>query len=133
MLTLKGIGERAYKNCVRVGFRGKGVSEPSPLEIHALIHSEIAEATEEIRNKKWAFYLKGHDGEGNDTPDFETIEWQLSKHPGAKPEGEAVEFADAIIRILETAYTKGWDMDAILEAKMSYNETRPYKHGGKKL
>ncbi len=109
-LTLVGVGARAYINCVDKGFRGEGVKDPTPLEIHALVHSEIAEATEEVRNGKPYFYIEK-----------------------GKPEGEAVEYADALIRILENFQANEWDVNEIVKAKMDYNETRSYKHGGKKL
>jgi len=82
----------------------------TPLEIHALIHSEISEATEEVRNNK-EFYYKV-DG---------------------KPEGEAVELVDAIIRIMDYFAYKNWDLESILKTKVEYNRNRSYRHGGKKL
>jgi hypothetical protein len=108
--NLKEIGQRAYDHCVNVGFRGEGVTGPTPLEAHALIHTEIAEATEEVRNSKPHFYVEN-----------------------GKPEGEAIELADALIRICEIATNNGWDMDALVSKKMDYNETRGHKHGGKTL
>ncbi len=41
------------------------------------------------------------------------------------------ELADTIIRILDFAGGMGFDIDGALRAKMAYNETRPYRHGGK--
>lgn len=41
------------------------------------------------------------------------------------------ELADTIIRILDLAGGMGFDIQGALEAKMMYNETRPYRHGGK--
>jgi len=41
------------------------------------------------------------------------------------------ELADTIIRILDFAGGMGYDIDGALRAKMTYNETRPYRHGGK--
>jgi hypothetical protein len=82
----------------------------SALEIHALIHSEISEATEEVRsNRPSGMY---------------TCE--------GKPEGEPVELVDAVIRIMDYFGSKGWDLEGILMAKMEYNKTRSYRHGGKK-
>lgn len=80
----------------------------SDLECHMLIVSEVAEATEAVRNREPDFYVK--DG---------------------KPEGHSVELADALIRILDFAGYKGWDMDFIVKLKLDYNKTRSYRHGNK--
>ena len=99
------LAKEIHENAVSKGWWDQ---ERNPLEIHALIHSEISEATECARN-----------GE----PDFHVDE--------GKPEGEAVELADAVIRILDYAAKRGWDFDAVVKAKMEYNKTRPHRHGGK--
>lgn len=81
----------------------------SALEIHALIHSEISEATEEVRNgNDYVYYKQG------------------------KPEGEPVELVDTVIRIFDYFAFKGWNFEKILIKKMEYNENRKYRHGGKK-
>ncbi len=41
------------------------------------------------------------------------------------------ELVDTIIRILDFAGGMGYDIEGALRAKMAYNETRPYRHGGK--
>ncbi len=41
------------------------------------------------------------------------------------------ELVDTIIRILDLAGGMGYDIENALRAKMAYNETRPYRHGGK--
>ena len=46
---------------------------------------------------------------------------------------EAVELVDAVIRIADYFGSKGWDLEKIIKAKMSYNEGRPYRHGGKRF
>jgi NTP pyrophosphatase (non-canonical NTP hydrolase) len=81
----------------------------TPLEVHMLVVSEVAEATEAVRKGEAEYYFT----------------------EGGKPEGEAVELADAIIRILDYAEYSGWDMGDIIERKHEYNKTRPYRHGGK--
>lgn len=41
------------------------------------------------------------------------------------------ELADTMIRILDMAGGMGFDIEGALRAKMAYNKTRPYRHGGK--
>ena len=48
---------------------------------------------------------------------------------GEKPEGVAVELADAVIRIADLCGHLGIDLEAAIALKMDYNETRPFKHG----
>ena len=90
--------------------KGWHETDSGPLANHMLIVSEIAEATESVRH-----------GE----PD----EWIDDK---GKPQGEAVELADAVHRILDYFATKGWDLEAVLRRKLEFNKTRPYRHGGLK-
>lgn len=79
----------------------------------ALITTEVAEAIEEIRN--------GHAVDETYYPD------------GSKPEGVPSELADIVIRSLDAADVWGIDLYAIIDEKLRYNETRGYRHGGKKV
>ena len=103
-------------------------------EIVALCHSELSEALEEYRNARPMVYCIDPDVRvlqcGNYDNDIccHACNFKSGK---AKPEGIATEMADCIIRILDWAGAEGIDMDAIIRAKMDYNKTRPYKHGGK--
>jgi len=90
---------------------------PRPLEMHALMHSEISEATESVRNGEDAVWISNEDPGGLDY----------------KPEGEAIELMDCLIRILDRFGREGWNADAIYRQKMDYNKARPYRHGGKKI
>lgn len=83
----------------------------SEAEWAILAVSEIVEAFEEHRDGQDMVYL-GPDG---------------------KPEGLAVEYADALIRILHWFERNGLNPDEIVHMKMEYNEGRPYRHGGKKV
>lgn len=121
--------------------RSKGwyENERKPLEFHMLMVSEIAEASEEVRNKKPDLYFNSHnpnEGSTDINPQFNEDQMMkiFSRINGfAKPEGEAVEIADCLIRILDYAEYKGWNMEAIINLKMKYNETRSHRHGGKAL
>jgi NTP pyrophosphatase (non-canonical NTP hydrolase) len=85
-------------------------------ETLTLIHQELSEAFEEYRQGREfteVYYKPGTDGK-------------------MKPEGIPVELADVIIRILDFAGSVGIDLDSVLEEKMKYNATRPYRHGNLK-
>jgi len=84
------------------------------LEEIALVHSEVSEASEEYRaSTPFLYYSTEPDKEG-------------------KPEGIAVEFADAIIRMLNAAKQHNIPVIQALFEKADYNKTRPVRHGGKK-
>jgi hypothetical protein len=48
-----------------------------------------------------------------------------------KPEGFGIEAADLVIRIMDTCEFYGIALEDLIVMKMSYNETRDYRHGGK--
>lgn len=76
----------------------------------ALIHSEVSEALEEIRE---------------DQPMNET------RIINGKPEGFGVELADIVIRVCDIAMQAGVNLGAMVNLKMRYNKTRPAMHGKK--
>jgi len=75
----------------------------------ALMHSELSEALEGIR--------KGSQPDEH-CPDFTS---------------PAIELGDCIIRILDFAAWKGIPVISAMLAKADFNETREYRHGGKKF
>ena len=74
-------------------------------EMIALMHSELSEALEGLRH-------------GN--PPSDKIEGFSSVEE---------EFADCIIRILDTAEARNYRLIEAILAKLEYNSRRPYKHG----
>lgn len=85
---------------------------------------ELVEAQNELRNGKAVgdLYWVGEDGTEFPAPG--------GRFPaGKKPEGFGVECADAVIRILQMMAAYKLPVNAIFEAKIRYNETRPAKHG----
>ena len=81
----------------------------------ANFHSELSEAWELVR-------------EGRSMTEV----WMEKDKDGIeKPEGIPIELADCIIRILDTAFAYGMDMEEALQMKHEYNLKRPFRHGGK--
>lgn len=78
-------------------------------EMLALMHSELSEALEAWRDNQPGSCIVGD-----------------------KPEGWAIELADCVIRIFDTLYQAGHNPGVLIGQKMLYNETRPYRHGGKR-
>lgn len=75
-----------------------------------LVVSELAEAGEELRSGRMSTWV----GEGY------------------KPEGFAIEIADAFIRLSDLCGKLGIDVAKAVREKHRYNTTRPYRHGGKR-
>lgn len=90
---------------------GKGWFDPDnprdPIKLDMLMVTELAESTEAHR---------------------------LGNPPCERPGMEHFthaeeELADLVIRALQKAGEMGWNLEAAIEAKMAFNETRPHKHG----
>ena len=120
-LVLTGYMRLAYLTAVKSGWHD-GPTPASPLpEFIAHLHGEVSEAWEAWREKgderkKWYKIPYG-------------IEGVTDHHQ--KPEGVWIEIIDVLIRIFHRAEFMGVDIEALLDEKMAYNLTRPYRHGGK--
>lgn len=96
------------------GWYEKELGEKTPVRIAsllALIHSEVSEALEDVREAR--------------------LELELTET--GKPIGLPTELADIIIRTLDLAEWLGIDMERALLAKIEYNDQRPHRHGDKLL
>lgn len=113
-MTINELVKEAYETAKEKGWHDEG-KEKSALENHMLIVSEIAEATEAVRN-----------------PKLDELYPHCYVDISGKPEGELIELVDAIIRIADYCGSKGWDLEQALRLKMDYNKTRSYRHGNKK-
>jgi NTP pyrophosphatase (non-canonical NTP hydrolase) len=107
---MKTLNDYANECCEIAKSKGWYDTDKDTLETKLLlVHSEISEAVEEIRN--------GH------APN------EIYFSDKGKPEGAPVEIVDALIRIFDLA--KKWDMDLekAYQIKTEYNKSRPYRHG----
>ena len=122
-MEIKTLVTKAHENAVKHGFW----EPPLPFGTAiALIHSELSEALEEMRA-------------GNRIRPGQLVPMVYYSGGGyvasapteccKKPEGVAVELADAVIRIADLCGHLGIDLEAAIDLKMAYNETRPFKHG----
>lgn len=91
-----------------------------------LIHSEVSEATEELRFARPC--PKGG-------PDVDYDDLRALRHGGQlpKPEGFSVEIADVIIRCLDLCGRLDIDIEDVVRRKVIYNTTREPRHGGKAI
>lgn len=133
-MNLKDLMDDIHKTAVEHGWWESKQTLP---ELLALIHSEVSEALEEVRNhhKPNETYYSGHFPTRDCKAGKGTI-YLTSPTPNficQKPEGIPAELADIIIRVLDVC--AGYDIDIIkaIEEKIAFNKTREHKHGGKLL
>ena len=99
-----GIANDVYQTAKSKGWWDKERNEGEAI---ALMHSELSEALEAMR--------------AGNPPDDKIPEFS----------GRDAELADCIIRIMDMSAAFGWPVAEALIAKIAYNKTRSYKHGGK--
>lgn len=130
---LNDLSKEIHKNAIDHGFWDH--PRPSTPETIALCHSELSEALEEYRDRKPMAYTVC-----DLCPHRPKAGWNCAmldrcehKDTRDKPEGVAVEMIDCMIRILDWCGYHEIDVDTLIKAKMEFNITRPYRHGGKHI
>lgn len=136
--SLSTLVDRAYQAAKDKGFHDDDDSVTSAHRL-LLIVGEVIEAFEELRSghsntEVYATYDLTHQGvkfKGLTELQVVAITGEFPSELGliGKPEGVPVEIADVVIRLFDYAGTYGIDLEYEVLRKMSYNGTRPYKHG----
>jgi NTP pyrophosphatase (non-canonical NTP hydrolase) len=108
-----------------------------------LVHAEVSEAAEEMRNIN---QLREMEFDLSDIYYMDDVRADVSSHfvgkeyddDGVivrewynKPEGLAVELADVVIRVFDLAEQLNLPLDRAIQEKITFNNTRSRKHGGK--
>lgn len=102
--SFNGMAVDVHENAVAHGWWN---GERNEAELIALMHSELSEALEGLR----------HGNPPSDhIPEFSSVE---------------EEYADVIIRIMDHAAAKGYNVAEAIVAKHEFNKGRAYMHGGK--
>lgn len=114
--TLETLAGHVYAVAKTSGFHSK--KKPNVGNFVANLHSEVSEF--------WEAYRKN---QVDDLCDKSAKCEQMGF--GTLTNGEE-ELADILIRVLDTARTLGIDIGRAVRIKDAYNQTRPFRHGGKK-
>jgi NTP pyrophosphatase (non-canonical NTP hydrolase) len=108
-MTINELMIDSHENAVLKGWWDGGARNFG--ELLMLMVGELSEAMEEYRTN-------GLDGE-------------MIYYKDGKPEGIAVEFADVLIRMVDTCAAYNIPIEEALKIKSEFNKTRSYRHGGK--
>jgi NTP pyrophosphatase (non-canonical NTP hydrolase) len=108
-MEINKIAQEIYDNAAQKGWHDKPVAFGDAI---ANLHAELSEAFEEYRNNRG----------------FNEVYYE-----GDKPCGIPSEFADVIIRLLDSCVMYGIDIEKSIAEKVLYNKTRDFKHGGKQV
>ena len=117
-LGLVSLAINAWSITEEKGFHDIGRTQ---VEDIALMHSELSEAVEEVRKGTPSLYYRKADGT--------TTDQFITDGVYNKPEGEAAELADVLIRVLDSTVEHNDPIVLATIQKLRYNNTREKMHG----
>jgi NTP pyrophosphatase (non-canonical NTP hydrolase) len=121
-MTISELSKQIHENARNKGFWDK---ERNLGEMLMLIVSEVSEAMEADRKNH---FFEGDIEMVNKSESKSHFEVVFTNYLKGTFEDE---LADVCIRIFDLAYSKGINLEAHIQAKMRYNESRPHMHGKK--
>lgn len=136
---VKDLQESIHAWAIRKEWRGPN-AKFRPLSVDLILWvSKIAECLEELRKNddakhvwfSYTAYVEGVKFENLTRSQYVVLTGEEPDESTGKPEGFGPEAADVMIRILETCEEHGIDLNFEIERKMTYNENREVRHGGK--
>lgn len=107
--ALISLGQQIYQINIKNGWYD---SPRTPGDEIALMHSEVSELLECVRNEQWRTEFVGND---------------------YKPVGAPSECADILIRLIDFCNRYQISLGKEVITKLEYNKSRTYRHGGKSL
>jgi NTP pyrophosphatase (non-canonical NTP hydrolase) len=119
-VSLNDFRDRAYQSAASHGFH-EGVENLS--EKLMLVVSELGEACEALRKGR-RVTIKDKNNAGQPGPAFKSSIFESNIKDTFEDE-----IAGAMIRLFDLAGVTNMDLDYHVNAKMQFNESRPYKHG----
>lgn len=144
--SFDGLAHEVFENAKAKGWWD---TERNNGEMFALMHSELSEALEAIRNASEPCpHCKTETTQCRGLDISDGYIWVCDhcqkEHVGPSPAslsamddkipeflGAEAELADVIIRIMDMAHARKWRVAEAVIAKMAMNKGRPYKHGRK--
>lgn len=125
MSTIREMQRKIHALAVEKGWHeDRDISNPHVVaSMLCLIHSEVSEALECVRDGEIEISYKYHSGE----------EYHVTPTEKHKLVGFPSELADVVIRCLDLAEAMGIDLQAVIDQKHAFNKTRAHRHGGKTL
>lgn len=125
---------RAHQNSVKHGFWDGPDNDNIPTKL-CLIHSEVSEWLEAFRKDPKAPCEKiMPEQRVNEKFIIPAQVVGIIDSGGVRPiTKEEEEAADVFIRLLDLCEKRGIDLARVTLAKMAYNETRDFRHGGKRV
>lgn len=125
--VLRGMARKCYEQAASKGFHD---DDRGVIEEIALIHSEASEWLEEVRDGHGPeeHYYRNPEDKTQTRADFQNF---MELGTPWKPEGQAAEAADIIIRVMDACGNPERPIDiarGVFE-KFQYNKTRGHKHG----